>query len=214
MNRLFAIISASFVSFMPLIAWAQETVPEATLEHSIDKTVRQEELHHAHSGGLPQFNPATWPSQIFWLAISFVILYFFFSKFTLPSLTGTIEGRAQKIANDIKTAENLSAQAEKIRLGYESDLKKAAAQSSSDMKQIDEEAKAKLAASLAAFRTRYEGEMAAVEKRLDASKATAMADMQKVAADIATQAAEKIAGIKADSTQAESIVNSLKNRAA
>jgi hypothetical protein len=38
--------------------------------------------------------------------------------------------------------------------------------------------------------------------------------MQKLAAEIAAQAAEKIAGIPADPTQAENVVQSIKNKAA
>ena len=222
MNRLLSYVSAFIIASLPSLAWA-EAPAEKALENSVEKSVEppvEGAVHEvvktgAHEGGgLPQFNTHTWPSQIFWLVICFGVLYIFFSKFTLPSMTGTIEARANKIEKDIKAAEQLSAQAEQVRLGYEADLKKAAAQSSSDMKQIDEEAKAKLATSLADFRTRYESEMAKVEQRLDQAKTGAMQDMQKIAADIAAQAAEKIAGIKADSTQAQDIVNSLKNKAA
>ena len=213
MNRLLAILSAWLMT-APVLAWAQETVPEQALEGAIDEAVHEEVVQHEGGGGLPQFNPDTWPSQIFWLAVSFTFLYFFFAKFILPRLGSTIEARANKIETDIKTAEALSAQAEQIRLGYEAELKRAAGKASSDMKEIDEAAKAKLASSLADFRKKYENEVAAVESRLEQSKVAAMGDMQSIAADIAAQAAEKIAGIKADSAQAQSVVQSLKNKAA
>ena len=82
------------------------------------------------------------------------------------------------------------------------------------MKEIDDAAKAKLASSLADFRSRYETEVASVDQRLDQAKQTAMSDMQMVAAEIAAQAAEKIAGIPADQSQAHDVVKSLKNKAA
>lgn len=212
MRRYLAILSAYLVTTLP--ALAQDTAPEQAMEHAVDESV-VEEVHQAHEGsGLPQFNPDTWASQIFWLAISFTFLYFFFSRFILPSLTNTIENRANKIKTDIQTAEQLSAQADQIRLGYEAELKKAAGKASSDMKIIDEEAKAKLAQSLADFRGRYETEVEAVEKRLETSKQAALIDMQKLAAEIAAKAAEKIAGIPADQSQADTIVQSIKNKAA
>ena len=38
----------------------------------------------AESGGMPQLNPEFWVSQIFWLILSFGILYLVLSKMVLP----------------------------------------------------------------------------------------------------------------------------------
>lgn len=215
MNRFFSTLSAYLIAMLPVAAYAQETAPEAALENSVDETYA-EEIHQAHEGssGLPQFNPESWPSQIFWLAISFVLLYAFFAKIILPALSSTLEARENKIQGDIRTAEELSAQAEAIKFGYETELKQTSASISSQMKEIDDAAKAKLATSLNEFRSRYETEVTASETRLESAKQSAMADMQKVAAEIAAVAAEKIAGIPADRSQAEDVVKSLKNKAA
>ncbi len=170
------------------------------------------EVHHA-SGGLPQFDPTWWPSQLLWLALTFAVLYFVFSRSTLPRLGGIIESRALRIENDMKAAEALSAQAEQVKADYEQALKKASASASETIKATDDAAKAKLTTALADFRTRFDAEIAATEARLVKSSATAMLDMNKIAAEIAAQAAEKIAGIPADQSQAESVVASLNAKA-
>ena len=54
-----------------------------------------EEAHG--SGGLPQFDPTWWPSQLLWLALTFAVLYFVFSRSTLPRLGGILETRALRI---------------------------------------------------------------------------------------------------------------------
>lgn len=215
MNRFFLNFSAFILTMLPAMVFAQTSAPEAALEESVEETY-VEEIHQTHegSGGLPQFNPDSWPSQIFWLAVSFIVLYAFFAKVVLPRLGGTIEARENKIKGDILAAEELSARAESIRLGYENELKQASIKISSDMKEIDDAAKARLASSLADFRSRYEAEVASVDQRLEQSKQAALSDMQTVAADIAAQAAEKIAGIPADQSQAHDVVKSLKNKAA
>ena len=38
----------------------------------------------AASGGMPQFAIETWVGQIFWLFLTFGIMYFILSKFILP----------------------------------------------------------------------------------------------------------------------------------
>ena len=43
---------------------------------------------HGNSGGLPQLEFDTYPSQVFWLVITFLILYFLCAKVFLPRLGG------------------------------------------------------------------------------------------------------------------------------
>ncbi len=172
------------------------------------------ETHHAEgSGGLPQFDPTWWPSQLFWLAICFAVLYFVFSRSTLPRIGSILETRRAKIEGDMKAAEELSAQAEKIKEQFEVSLKQAATEASATVRQADDAAKAKLSAAIADFRSRYDAEVAKTEARLEESSKVALEGMNKIAAEIAAQAAEKIAGIPADHSQAESVVRSLSQKA-
>ena len=59
----------------------------------------------AESGGMPQLNPEFWISQIFWLIISFGILFIVLSKFILPKIRNNIELRKSEILDNIETAE-------------------------------------------------------------------------------------------------------------
>jgi F-type H+-transporting ATPase subunit b len=214
MNRFLLHASAFLIAALPLAASAQETAPEAALGESVQDAV-ETEVHQNHSSsGLPQFNPATWPSQIFWLAISFFILYVVFSRIVLPAIGGTIAARTGKIEGDIATAEALSAQADAMRQHYEAELQSASASSAAQIKQIEDEAKARIDHALADFRDHSQREIAAADLRLEASKAKAMQDMQKIAAEAAVVAAEKIAGVRADAAEAQRIVGSLKDKAA
>ena len=74
------------------------------------------------SAGLPQMDISTFPSQIFWLIVTFSILYIFMWKFVIPTLRITIEERRDKISNDINEAENLKSEAEEILNKYESKI--------------------------------------------------------------------------------------------
>lgn len=190
-------------NYMGLIPTLMTSAPVAAAEE-----------HHAEaSAGLPQFDPTWWPSQIFWLALCFAFLYIVFSRKTLPQIGSILEARRTHIENDMRMAEELSAKAEKVKADYEQALKKSAADASATIKAVDDAAKEKLATALADFRTRYEAEITKTETRLQQSTATAMGDMDRIAAEIAADAAEKIAGIPADHTQAENVVRSLSQKA-
>ena len=72
------------------------------------------------TAGLPQMDISTFPSQIFWLVVTFSILYIFMWKFVIPNLRITIEERKDKISDDINEAEKLKSEAEEILNKYES----------------------------------------------------------------------------------------------
>ena len=61
-------------------------------------------------GGLPQLDADTYPTQIFWLVVTFVILYLIMSKVALPRIAEVLEERQERIADDIETAERLRAE--------------------------------------------------------------------------------------------------------
>jgi len=59
----------------------------------------------AESGGMPQLNPEFWVSQIFWLVLTFGILYLVLSKLILPKISDNLETRKSQILENIETAE-------------------------------------------------------------------------------------------------------------
>ena len=63
------------------------------------------EAFAAESGGMPQLNPEFWISQIFWLTITFGILYVVLSKLILPKISANLETRKSQILENIEAAE-------------------------------------------------------------------------------------------------------------
>jgi F-type H+-transporting ATPase subunit b len=63
------------------------------------------EVFAAESSGMPQLNPEFWISQIFWLTITFGILYVVLSKFILPKISANLEIRKSQILDNIEVAE-------------------------------------------------------------------------------------------------------------
>ena len=68
---------------------------------------------------MPQLNPEFWISQIFWLIISFGILFVILSKFILPKIRNNIELRKSQILDNIETAEKQKVESENKLKDYE-----------------------------------------------------------------------------------------------
>ena len=54
--------------------------------------------------GMPQLNPEFWISQIFWLTLTFGILYILLSKLILPKISKNLEIRKSQILENIEIA--------------------------------------------------------------------------------------------------------------
>lgn len=167
------------------------------------------EAHEGGGGGLPQFDPTSWPSQLFWLAVFFTILYFVFGRSIIPALGNTIESRSAYIADHIRKAESLSAEAELLKKEMNASYNSAAQAAATQIAEADTAAKTKMASALTDFRTRYETQISATEQKITAAKQTALSDMEQIVIALSAQAAEKIAGIPASEAEAEGVVKSL-----
>jgi len=71
---------------------------------------------------MPQLDPTWFASQLFWLAVSFTVLYFILSRLILPPLQEVIARREQTQGQDIETAQALKFQADHAKQEYEATM--------------------------------------------------------------------------------------------
>ena len=93
----------------------------------------------ADSGGMPQLNPEFWVSQIFWLTITFGILYVVLSKLILPKIRSNLELRKSQISDNIEAADKQREESEIKLKEYDKIILK----SKSEAKNIFNEAREK-----------------------------------------------------------------------
>lgn len=146
---------------------------------------------------MPQLDFSTFAPQLFWLAVTFAILYFIIAKFALPRIGGTIEQRADKIANDLDRAQSLKDDVDKAIASYEQALAEAKAKAHA----IGQETREKLAAEMEAERQRVDAliaeKVASAETEIAAAKAKAMGNVNKIATDLAGEIVTDLTGSKA-----------------
>src|SRR4030095_9841622 len=76
-------------------------------------------------GGLPQLNPEHFAGQIFWLAITFGLLFILLSRVTLPKIASGLSARKSRIAGDLSGAELSKKNASSALAEYEAALAQA-----------------------------------------------------------------------------------------
>ncbi len=173
------------------------------------------DIEHAEAGGgLPQFNIDTFPTQLFWLAITFVVMYAVFSSRILPDISGILENRRVHIESDLETADRLRKEADGVQAAYEANLDHARNESKRLVNDVHATMKSRTEAQMNSLRQKAEHDMTALEARLGNAKAEAMEQMTTIAAEVASEAAAKIVGTPADLDSARSVVQSINKREA
>ncbi len=172
-----------------------------------------EDAHHAEaSAGLPQFDPSTFTSQVFWLAIAFALSYLIFSKKVLPAIGAVLQTRSQTIEDAVRRAQDLRTQVESMKTSYESGLVAARSGATRLMEETQAGIKQRSEQALRDFQQRSERDIAALETQIAAEKTKVMAEMAPIVAEIARTAAGTIVGVTADAAQARNVVDALNRR--
>src|SRR5450432_1781265 len=78
-------------------------------------------------GGFPPFDTTTFPSQLFWLAVTFAFLFTVLWKVAGPRINGVITLRRGAINSAIADAGKARGEAESAQAAYETALAKARA---------------------------------------------------------------------------------------
>jgi F-type H+-transporting ATPase subunit b len=155
----------------------------------------------APKAGMPQLDVATWPSQLFWLAVTFIVLYIVISRVAIPRTGGAIEKRKSTIEGDLAGAQKLKAETTKAALAYESALAEARAKANAIAQDNRNRLTVELDAEKAKLDEALGGKIAEAEKTIAAAKAKALDDVQALAADIATSIVGELTGAKLSKTE-------------
>ncbi|WP_404326280.1 F0F1 ATP synthase subunit B family protein [Aerophototrophica crusticola] len=166
------------------------------------------------SGGLPQLNPASYASQVFWLAITFGLLFWLMSKVALPRVAEVLEARQEKITNDLEKATALKTEAEGVMQAYDKALADARASAQKLMAETVSATDAETARRNAELGADLAQRTRAAEERILAAKQTALDNVRGVAAEAAQAAVERLVGVAPSADDAGAAVDSVMRGAA
>lgn len=175
--------------FVVTTAHAQSNPTEGT----ISETGALEGDAHA-SGVFPPFDSSTFASQLLWLAITFGLFYMLMSKVIVPRIGGILEHRRDRIAQDLDEANRLKDEADNAIAAYEQELADARKKASAIAETAREKAKTAAEAERTATEAELSAKMADAEKSITAIKTKALADVDTIAEDAASDMVKHLLG--------------------
>ena len=147
---------------------------------------------------MPQFEPFSFASQIFWLVVCFAVVFLFAWRVALPRIAATIDSRHQRIDGDIARAEELASEAEEVLAAYEAELAKARAGAQEQIHLAAEAATAEADKRNALLTEKLSVDANAAHQRIDDARQAAAANVTELVEDIASQAVQRLIGVTPD----------------
>lgn len=155
---------------------------------------------------MPQFDFATFPSQIFWLIVCFAVLYFLLARSVLPRIGAALEARQRKIDDDLERATELELKAKEALAAYEAHLDTARDEAQTAIRQATEAMAAEAEQQHQALAAKLAADVKAAESRIAAARKDALAHIQQVANDAARATIARLIGVDVDESKAGAAV--------
>jgi len=150
---------------------------------------------------MPQFDPSTFTPQLFWLVLTFSVLFVAMWRHALPRLSGILEARRQRIASDLEKAAAFKAEAEQVAAEYEKALTEARDKAAAALKQAGAELAAEAAKRHESFGKELAARTGEAEQRIAAARDQALGNIKTVAEETAGAATAKLIDVEPSSDQ-------------
>ena len=136
----------------------------------------------------------TFASQIFWLIISFGVLYYMMARVVLPRIADIMAEREDRVAQDLARAQTLKLQSEQIMEEYEAALAEARGEAATALKLATDEVSTEVASRQDEVTAKLNKQAADAESRIDTAKQEALANVKVVASEVSQAAVGKLLG--------------------
>mgnify|MGYP001181637199 CR=1 FL=1 len=166
----------------------------------------------AESGGMPQLNPEFWFSQIFWLTITFGILYIVLSKLILPKISSNLEQRKSQISDNIEAADKQREASETKLKEYDEIILKSKNEAKNIYNQAREKALKDINVKKEILDKQIDEEINNAEKEIEMLRKSASGKINKIAIETSSDLIKKLIGTEVNSSSISAIVEDLSKR--
>ena len=170
------------------------------------------EVFAAESGGMPQLNPEFWISQIFWLTLTFGILYIVLSKLILPKISANLELRKSQIQDNIEAAEKQRKDSESKLKEYDDIIFKSKLEAKNIFKDSREKVIKDINNKKETLENQINEEIKKAEKEIVVVKKSAPEKINKIAIEASSELVKKLIGAEINNSSISAIVDDLSKK--
>ena len=153
----------------------------------------------------------TYGSQIFWLLITFGLVYFVIGRMMATKVVANVEQRDKTVADDLASAEAPRAAAPQAGGGWRGPENAAREQARAKLAEARARGAKASETRLAAANAELDAKGAEADARIAAARAAAMSEIDNVAAEAAREIVSRVAGADVDAAEARKAVESVRH---
>lgn len=146
----------------------------------------------------PPFDSHNYVPTVFWLIITFGLLYLLMQRYALPRVQSILKTRSDNIHGNLAAARNMRKEAQEASDAYEKTLAEAKSRSQALAHETREKVKAEQDVKRKSLEAELDGKLGAAELRIAETKANAMSNVGQIATEAAAAIIQHIAGKPAD----------------
>jgi F-type H+-transporting ATPase subunit b len=161
----------------------------------------------------PPFDPATWGSQLVWLAITFGVLLFLMSRLVLPRIKAILDNRSERISGDLAAAGRLKDETDAAIAAYEQALAEARQNAHSIAQEARDAAKGKIDADRGRIEAKLQEKLDAADARINEEKTQALAEVDAIAREATEAMVEVLIGESGGADVAPAVEAAMAERA-
>ena len=170
------------------------------------------EAFAAESGGMPQLNPEFWVSQIFWLTLTFGILYAVLSKIILPKISDNLESRKSQILENIEAAEKQREDSQTKLKEFDKIISKSKLEAKNIFNQAREKALKDIDTKKNVLEKQIDDEIIKAEDEIKILQDGAPNKINKIAIETSSELIQKLIGAEVNNSSISAIVDDLSKR--
>ena len=158
---------------------------------------------------MPQLDPASFSSQLFWLTVCFVALYLILARFVLPRIHAVLQLRQDRLDDDLSRAAGLKDQAEAAKTTYEKALHDARQNAHEMILKTQGEMVKETANQQALVDAELAKKLSAADASIASSRSKALANLVPITSELAGHIVETLAHHKPSPQLVAQVVNDL-----
>lgn len=158
---------------------------------------------------MPQLDFSTYVPQLFWLAVTFFVLFLLMKAVALPRVGAALDARRNRLDQDLARAAQLKSEAEAVIAAYERALAEARAQAQATVRETTERLEAAAAERQRALASALAERTSAAERDIAAAKERALGEIDGVAVEVAGSLAAKLIGTAPDASKLAAAVGNV-----
>lgn len=141
---------------------------------------------------MPQLDPSTYASQIFWLLVCFFAMMFIMSTFIIPKIAEIRQQRQDKIDGYLLKAEELKQKTEDAIKRYETALGNASQKAEASLQNTRDELNTLIGNRQSELEKKLQAQIKAGEDEINKGKEAALREIKTVSSDLALDILRKL----------------------